>query len=265
MSSSATEIARLFGEAGRHWLASVIDLAYPPLCALTRVPIVAGDFSEQAKQRLLKFSGGNRCWRCASEVGPHLETKPEGCDLCRHTSFAFQRVVRLSLYEDELAAACRRLKHVSGYRLATSLGNLLAEALEGDLRELNVDYVVPVPLHWRTEWHRRYNPSQILAKQIARHLGRPLLSRAIIRTRRTSPQHFLSMTERRTNVRNAFKMSGDSRLKGARILLVDDVMTTGATCHESARALRSAGTSEVYVAVLARGGPRRDHPIPPIP
>lgn len=265
MSSIAIEIARRFGEAGHHWLASVIDLAYPPLCALTREPIATGDFSGRAKERLLKFSGENRCWRCAAEVGPHLETKPVGCDLCRDTSFAFQRVLRLSLYEDELAAACRRLKHVSGYRLATALGNLLAESLEGELRELNVDYIVPVPLHWRTEWHRRYNPSQVLAKQIANRLDRPLLSRAIVRTRRTSPQHYLSMTERRTNVRNAFKMSGDTRVNGARILLVDDVMTTGATCHESARALRDAGANEVFVVVLARGGPRRDHALLPIP
>lgn len=265
MSSSATVITRRFREIGRHWLAGVIDLAYPPLCALTREPIAAGDFSEQAKQRLLKFADGNRCWRCASEVGPHLETKPDGCDLCRDTSFAFQRVLRLSLYEEELAAACRRMKDVSGHRLAAALGNLLAETLDSELRELRVDYVVSVPLHWRTEWQRRYNPSQVLAKQIAKHLDRPLLSRAVVRNRRTSPQHHLSMTERRTNVRNAFKMGNETRVNGARILLVDDVMTTGATCHESARALMAAGASQVIVVVLARGGPRRDHSPAPIP
>jgi len=265
MTSSTPLSFRSVSTTGREWLASIVALAYPPLCALTREPITKGDFSEKAKERLLTFANGNRCWRCASEVGPHLETNPEGCDLCRETSFAFKRVLRLGLYEEDLAAACRRMKHVSGYRLAVALGNLLAESLSDELRELEIDYVVPVPLHWRTEWHRRYNPSRALAEQLAEHLDKPLLSRAVIRSRRTLPQHHLSMTERRTNVRQAFEPGPAAPVSGVRILLVDDVMTTGATCHEAARALKEAGAAEIFVVVLARGGPRRDHSPPPIP
>ena len=258
MTLSLTKTRQQILATGHQWLRDIAALPYPPLCALTREPINEGEFSHNARNELLRFSAGNACWRCGSTVGPYLITNPVGCDLCQKSRLQFERTLRLGLYEAELAAACRRLKHVSGYRLAVALGNLLAEKCEAQLREMVVDAVVPVPLHWWTEWQRRYNPSEVIAAQIARQLDRPLIKRAILRQRRTPPQHHLSMSERQTNVRGAFKPGRDQRVKGARILLVDDVMTTGATCHESARALKDAGAASVCVAILARGGPRRD-------
>lgn len=228
-------------------------IVYPPRCALTGELIDVGDFSRRALDELLTGTDRPRCARCGADVGPHLDHLGD-CDLCRDERYAFRGVTRLGLYHGSLALACRLLKHHRGHRLAHALAELLWEHRQRELIATSPDLVVPVPLHWQTEWFRGYNPSAVLAGVLGRRLGRPVYSHAVRRIRRTRPQHHLSPTERRTNVRGAFRPR--RRLKGARVLLVDDVFTTGSTCHHVAKALLDGGAESVHVAVLARGGSR---------
>ena len=131
-------------------------------------------------------------------------------------------------------------------RLARPLSDLLAAALP---RDRQFDAVTPVPLHWRRRWQRGFNQSELLARAIARRRGIPLI-RALRRGAATQAQAGLSNAQRRENVAAAFRSR--RRVAGLRILLIDDVMTTGATAGACARALKKAGAKSVSLAALAR-------------
>jgi ComF family protein len=137
--------------------------------------------------------------------------------------------------------------------LARPLGDLLMAALPRDER---FDAVAPVPLHWLRQWRRGFNQSELLAREIARRSGLPLL-RALRRVRSTPAQAGLSNTARRQNVAAAFQCSRSAKpAEGRRILLVDDVMTTGATASACALALKRGGASRVGILTVARADRR---------
>jgi ComF family protein len=161
------------------------------------------------------------------------------------------------------------LKYGRRTSLACVLGDLLCDYLQGDGVSHAVDLVVPVPLHWVRRVQRGFNQAGLLCQEIAARFGLAVAPRALRRTRRTHSQTTFSRLRREANVRDAFvarstadgrgavgrlleRLGGRVALLGKRILLVDDVLTTGATCHECARALRAAGAREVLVATVAR-------------
>jgi ComF family protein len=131
-------------------------------------------------------------------------------------------------------------------RLAQPLGGLLADALP---RDRQFDLVTAVPLHWRRQWQRGFNQSELLAKAMARARGIPAM-KVLRRGSATRAQAGLSNAQRRENVTGAFRAR--RRVNGMRILLIDDVMTTGATAGACARALKKAGAKSVSLAALAR-------------
>jgi ComF family protein len=135
------------------------------------------------------------------------------------------------------------------------LGALLAQALP---REAGFDAIVPMPLHWRRRWQRGFNQSELLAREIARRWSVPV-SNAIRRRKATAPQAGLTSSQRRKNMQGAFSVKQGrfavkrrKPLDGMRVLLIDDVLTTGATASACARALKRAGASHVTFLALAR-------------
>jgi ComF family protein len=148
--------------------------------------------------------------------------------------------------------AISRLKYGGLTRLARPLGNLLAEYQDPDFKLSENDLVIPVPLHTRRLRERGFNQSLLLARQVSRRRSIPLNFTALQRARQTQPQTQLSGPERRKNVRGAFEVRKREAVKGKRILLIDDVFTTGATVQECAYVLREAGATEVQVLTLAR-------------
>ncbi len=168
------------------------------------------------------------------------------CMLCRLGLQGFDAVYSYGSYEDAL----RKLIHVFKYEgvqpLAKPLAGLLLRAMP---REARFDAIVPMPLHWRKRWQRGFNQAELLAREIARKWQVPV--RTVARRRKaTAPQAGLTNAKRRANVEGAFRVR--ERLDGLRVLLVDDVMTTGATASACARALKRAGTAHVTLAALAR-------------
>ncbi len=129
------------------------------------------------------------------------------------------------------------------------LGTLLGPALD---TLPPVDAVLPVPLYPRRLRQREFNQSLLLAAWVSRRLERPLLPDALRRIRWTEPQITLDREQRRKNVRGAFAVRHPNLVAGQRVILVDDVYTTGATVNECARVLGGAGTEAVYVVTLAR-------------
>jgi ComF family protein len=146
-----------------------------------------------------------------------------------------------------------RIKQPNSEMLAEMLGVLWAEHAQARLREIGADVVVPVPLHWRRRWSRGYNQSETLAQALAERLGLPCRPRWLRRVRNTPFQTEQTPAERRANVQAGFRARPRPQLHGRTVLLVDDVLTSGSTASEAARALRAAGAARVAVAVLAHG------------
>jgi len=170
------------------------------------------------------------------------------CRLCRLGLRQFDTVYSFGSYEGTLRELIHLLKYGKVRPLARPLGKLLASALPSDLV---CDAVVPVPLHWRRRLERGFNQSELLAKAVARRYGqRPV--NAVRRRRRTDAQTGLSNAERRTNVAGAFSVVRKDAVAGRRIILVDDVMTTGATAAACAGVLKRAGAQRVTLVTLAR-------------
>jgi ComF family protein len=240
--------------AGREIAQGLLQLLYPAQCVFCAVPLAHGPNPVcQTCIEALTVDPYATCPRCAATVGPFAFTET-GCPSCRNVSFVFERTLRLGPYDGLLRETVLRLKHQSGETPAEILGRLWASHAEERLRQVNADIVLPVPLHWWRRFRRGYNQSEVLARAIARRLGLPCPARWLRRVRNTPSQVQQSPTARRENVRGAFRARPRVALHGKSVLLVDDVMTTGSTAGEAARALRAAGAARVVVAVLARGG-----------
>src|SRR5713226_4925451 len=239
-------------------LAQVLNFLYPPRCAA-------------CGERFALHDGRRVCARCVARIermpeprceicGGPIESVAGGAERCARclAQRPHYRIARtIARYrttaEDEpgsLPALIRRHK----YGLDQSVGRALAEFFgdELPLKADDYDVVVPVPLHWRRLWWRGFNQAALLAGEVATRLRLPLDTTSMTRRRRTAPQTARHHDERIKNVRRAFAVTHPERVKNRRVLIVDDVMTTGATVDECARVLVAAGAARVDVFTLAR-------------
>ncbi len=172
------------------------------------------------------------------------------CALCRAGHSEFDSTYAYGAYEGALRELILLFKYGRVQALAAPLARLLRRAVP---REERYDFVVPMPLHWKRRWWRGFNQAALLAREISRHTGVPML-KAARRVRPTAVQAGLGRTARRRNVTGAFSVRRPQAVRGKRLLLIDDVMTTGATAAACARALKRAGAAKVSIVVLARAG-----------
>jgi ComF family protein len=175
------------------------------------------------------------------------------CQRCRETREHFRLARAVLLYrEDGIARAAILLaKHGRRLPLLKRLAGLLAEEAPRHLALGEWDGLVPVPLHWGRRWRRGFNQAEVLARAVARRHGVPVL-RGVLRRRRATPPQHGDIQARRRNVREAFAVTAESAVAGRRLLLVDDVFTTGATAEACAGVLVQAGAADVGVLTLAR-------------
>lgn len=191
----------------------------------------------------LPYLGAAHCPVCA------LPTNGEVCGRCLSHTPRFDRTVAVFAYAFPVDALIRALKFNEQLLLAPQLAGRLAQRIEA-----RPDCIVPMPLHPARLRERGFNQSLELARRIASQLEIPLLEQACQRVRDTLPQSALPWKERGKNMRKAFACTVD--LKGKHVAVVDDVMTSGASINELARALRQAGAREVSAWVIARALPR---------
>ena len=205
--------------------------------------------------RLRPLDPATACAACARPLVGHL---PRGfrCGRCRDHPPAFDRLLARWRYEAPLDGVIAGLKFRRLDYLGGHLGRMLAEAFAADLAGL--DLVVPVPLHWGRRLIRGYNQAERIARPLADRLGLPLVH-ALKRRRATPAQSTLPRGARLANLTGAFdprRLPGGQDLLGRRVLLVDDVATTGATLDAAAHALKRGGAA-VVVAIVAGRTPGR--------
>ena len=181
-------------------------------------------------------------------VGPPPSAVPP-CATCRTTRLQYDYARSAAVYEGALREALHALKFTGRRALSNPLGDLAAEQCVGSLPG-GIDALIPVPLARERERERGFNQSTLLARRIGRRLDVPTRPGWLARIRSTRPQSDLSAAERRANVRGAFRASDHAA--GRHVLLVDDILTTGATLDACARALRAAGARRVGVLTVAR-------------
>jgi ComF family protein len=241
------------GKTGRMLAQGLLQILYPGVCnvcgrALT--PEEAGCCT--GCRSILTHDPYPSCSRCGATVGPYV-AGPDDCPHCRGAHFYFDRTCRLGPYQGRLRELILLMKRRRHAELAELLGYIWAEHSAARLQAEACDAVVPVPLHWRRRWWRGYNQSDTLARHLAARLGLACQPRWLRRIRHTPQQTLQTPAERRTNVRGAFAAAPGTDLSGQAVLLVDDVMTTGSTCSEAARALKRAGAVRVVAAILSHG------------
>ena len=236
--------------AMRTVLRTALDLALPPLCAACREP-VEGRALCPACWSKLSFITRPYCERLGIpfvyDPGPGILSMEAIAD-----PPAYQRARAAVRFDEISRALVHALKYSDRLDLAPMMGRWVSHAGRELLAE--ADALVPVPLHWRRLWARRFNQSALLAAAISAESGVPITAGVLKRVKPTAQQVGLSRTERAANVQGAFRVPPEDRgaVAGRRLVLVDDVLTSGATVDGCARALLRAGAANVDVLIFAR-------------
>ena len=225
----------------------VLNTLFPETC-----PVCLGTSSDHTIAPICK-----RCWnliqpykgpKCGKCGMPLDSDSAITCGECIKDEPAFRSVRTFGLYKGPLRKAINLLKYHNMKRLSKPLSGLILR-MEMPL----VDAVIPVPLYKNRLRQREFNQSALLAKYAAYKTSTSLLVDCLVKVKDTMPQVGLSSRERRRNIRNAFGIEKKELINGMDILLVDDVITTGATVRECSRVLKKAGAGDIYVMALAHG------------
>lgn len=236
---------------GRRGAGVLLDVLLPPRCLGCRAPVDRQGLLCGACWRRVNFITPPCCAVCGLPFA-HDEGAEAVCGGCLAEPPAFDRARAAAVYDDGCRSLLLGFKHGDRTEAAGALGRWLHQAGRELCREAGL--IVPVPLHRRRLWRRRYNQSALLAWALGREAGLAVATDLLRRRKPTRSQRGLSASERRRNVQGAFGVDEDrrARLADAHVVLVDDVFTTGATVEAAAAALKRAGARRVDVVTLAR-------------
>jgi len=237
-------------DAVRLLLHGALDLALPTLCPACREPVEGRGLCPACWSKL-SFISRPYCERLgipfAYDPGPGILSMEAIAD-----PPAYRRARAAVRFDEVSRALVHGLKYGDRHDLAPMMGRWIRHAGRELLAE--ADALVPVPLHWRRLWARRFNQSAMLAAAISAETGVPVVAGALKRVKPTAQQVGLSRTERAANVAGAFRVPAENRgaVAGRRLIVIDDVLTSGATVDGCARALLRAGAANVDVLIFAR-------------
>lgn len=232
---------------------ALLDMLYPRQC-------IGCGGSEPEPFRYICWD----CWSAASPVEPPFCERcgdPVAgavdhdfiCFSCSSENPAFDGARSAARYEGVVGEALRLLKYEHALWIAPDMAELLHNCMQAEFPTRTFDVVVPVPLHHVRRRERGFNQSAVLARELGRRIGCKTRPGMLRRIKPTTTQTHLTASQRLSNVKNAFESRKERWLAGRQVLLVDDVMTTGATVNACAKALKQGGATSVHVLTVARG------------
>ena len=228
------------------------DLVFPPLCIGCHHLLTPSDKPWQicpnCRQRVIR----NRPPFCQMCSRPLSHFSKPFCKTCRRLPRAFNQAWAATFYTDKMSDLLFKFKYGQKTGLRYFFSHLMLAFVETYRLPLaTIDLIVPIPLHPSRQRERGFNQSELLAALVSRRLAIPLSAGHLVRVRPTGFQARLRQKERWTNLEAAFKMKSSLAVRGKNILLIDDLLTTGATSSGAAQVLKTAGAATVYVLALA--------------
>lgn len=247
------------------WGQTALDFLFPAEC------VTCHEFLGDQRHALFCHA----CWQTIAAIPPPLcprcgtpFTSPTVlrhapnflCGECRQSPPAFDRLIATAYYEGVLKEAIHLFKFQRKPRLSRELAQLMLTQMPADLDLTRCQSILPVPLHRRRQQQRGYNQAGLLAQHLAQHYRLTYRPDVLTRDRDTPSQALLKgRRARRANVKNAFRVAAPAHIQAQHLILVDDVMTTGATVNECAKTLKRAGAASVIVLALSRAAGRAAH------
>jgi len=229
------------------------DILFPKSCAVCRNHLKNAGLNSLVCQECwgkIKNNTPPFCTRC----GRHLEniSRVKVCPRCQRTTLHFDRAFSPCRYEGVIKELIHKFKYQNKDYLGEPLGKILIDFVkEYELPLQFIDTVLPIPLHERKMREREYNQSDILGEVYAREFNLQMIKDGLCRIKDTATQTGLKDPERWENMKDSFAVNTKNKIKGRNILLIDDILTTGATCSEAASTLKNAGAGVVFVLTLA--------------
>lgn len=228
----------------------VLNLLYPQRCLLCDGTVWVMDEGVCPQCRNgIEYVGELRCMRCGKAIS---DAKEEYCSDCKRKSRYFDRGISLCVYKGKVKESIYRLKYKERQQYGMHYGRMIVKYLGDEIKALNADALIPVPLHRDREKKRGYNQAAIVANEIGRILKIPVCENIIGRSKNTNAMKLQTAQDRQKNIKNAFKiLTNDVKLETA--VLIDDIYTTGSTLDEMSRTLKNAGVKHIYFVTIATG------------
>ncbi len=237
-----------YGEiAGKLWKGA-LDLVFPARCPVCDRPVPFSELICPECRNELEEVEPPRCLKCGKHIG---DDRQEYCSGCRKTMHQFVQGRGLFTYRSA-AKSMYRFKYAGRREYARFYGRQIVEKYGKLLEKWQPDALVPVPIHYSRRRERGYNQADILAREIGKLTGIPVKHRLLLRVRKTLPQKQLSDSERQNNLKRAFKI-GRNDVKLKRVIIIDDIYTTGSTIDACAAVLETAGVEQVYFISVSIG------------
>ena len=234
---------------------SILDIIYPVRCPICEEIIIPkGEKICTPCKEKLQYVCEPRCKKCSK---PIEQEEKEYCSDCGRKDFHFEKGFAVWVYDDNMRRSIANFKY---HNKKENAGFYVQEVIKHygeSIQKLTPDVIVPIPIHQSKYFERGYNQAEILAKGIGKELGLPVLSRLLIRNKKTLPQKKLSDKERLRNLQEAFRFNEKEAMKYtniiSKVLLVDDIYTTGSTIEACTNVMKSHGIAEVYFVDLCIG------------
>lgn len=230
------------------------DWIFPPRCAICThiIPVGVDDFLCPGCRKDIPYHKPPFCRKCGIPVGRANSV----CDRCFRETFAFGQGLAAFPYE-AVRDAIRCFKFDGYESYGKGLGMLMAEFGKQYYTQ-SYDLLIPVPISKKKKRQRGFNQTEILSVEIMKVMGIPMNEKLLLRQRDTTPQNQLDVKERKRNIEGAFALSQEGTVEGKRILLIDDIFTTGNTVNECARTLLMNGAAEVDVFALSAANKKKE-------
>ncbi|MFH1230900.1 MAG: ComF family protein [Planctomycetota bacterium] len=234
---------------------SFLDLIYPRYCLICYTSLNNTDrkaLCAECAEQIEFIHQNNVCYKCGTDFGPYA-TSETPCQECFYHPPRFTKAIGIARYKGIMRELIHQFKYARQKVLLDELSNLLIERWLRVADSLpHIDFIIPAPLYRKKLKERGFNQSELLAEKLHKATGIPIEINNLIKIQPTPDQASLNSSDRKNNLIDAFEVTHPQSIKDKNILLIDDVLTTGATASEIARTLKKNGAKGVYVLVLAR-------------